>query len=82
MPKSAYPDEILTVAALAAYLRCHPSTIYRLLGKRKIPAFKIGTDWRFQRSEVDQWIATQPLQADLVKTRDGRPCDLEPCDVD
>jgi excisionase family DNA binding protein len=50
------PDEIMTVHSLANYLQCHPSTLYRLLKERKIPAFKVGGGWRFQRAQIDQWI--------------------------
>jgi excisionase family DNA binding protein len=47
--------EVLTVAELAEYLRVHRSTIYRLLKARKIPAFRIGSDWRFNREHIDEW---------------------------
>ena len=50
-------DEIFNVSTLAHYLHCHPSTVYRLLKDRKIPAFKLGSDWRFRRSAIDEWIA-------------------------
>ena len=50
-------DEIFNVSTLAHYLHCHPSTVYRLLKDKKIPAFKLGSDWRFQRSAIDEWIA-------------------------
>jgi excisionase family DNA binding protein len=48
--------EILTVPMLARYLHCHPSTIYRLLKRRQIPAFKIGSDWRFQKPVIERWL--------------------------
>ena len=51
-------DEILTVSTLASYLHCHPSTVYRLLKGKRIPAFKLGSDWRFQRAAIDEWIAS------------------------
>jgi len=55
--RSAEPtkQDIMTVKTLAEYLLCHQSTIYRLLKARKIPAFKIGSDWRFSRTAIDQW---------------------------
>jgi excisionase family DNA binding protein len=56
MKKTDFQQEIMTVSSLAGYLRCHPSTVYRLLKERKIPAFKVGSDWRFQRAQIDQWI--------------------------
>jgi excisionase family DNA binding protein len=40
----------------ARYLRCHPGTVYRLLKLRQIPAFKIGGDWRFQKSAIERWL--------------------------
>jgi excisionase family DNA binding protein len=49
-------DEILTVSMVARYLRCHPATIYRLLKLGQIPAFKIGSDWRFQKSVIERWV--------------------------
>jgi excisionase family DNA binding protein len=33
----------------------HRSTIYRLLKHRELPAFKAGSDWRFNRDDIDQW---------------------------
>jgi excisionase family DNA binding protein len=46
---------ILTVENVAEYLRVHPSTIYRLLKQKRIPAFKVGSDWRFNRESIDRW---------------------------
>ena len=40
---------------VADYLRVHPTTIYRLLKKRQIPAFKVGSDWRFSLESIDGW---------------------------
>jgi excisionase family DNA binding protein len=50
------PDQILTVPMLAEYLLCHPSTIYRLLKNKRIPGFRVGSDWRFRKSAIDQWL--------------------------
>ena len=46
---------LLTVVEVARYLRVHPTTIYRLLRKQKIPAFRVGEDWRFSVAEIDRW---------------------------
>lgn len=37
---------LMTVKEAAAYLRCHASTIYRLLRKEKLPGVKVGNQWR------------------------------------
>jgi excisionase family DNA binding protein len=47
----------MTVSALADYLGCSQSMIYRLLKRKEIPAFRLGSDWRFFRSAIDEWIA-------------------------
>ena len=47
--------EIMTVEELSDYLRVHPSTVYRLLKHRRIPGFKIGSDWRFDKAAIDKW---------------------------
>jgi excisionase family DNA binding protein len=46
---------ILTVENVAEYLQVHPSTIYCLLKQKRIPAFKVGSDWRFNRESIDRW---------------------------
>ena len=46
---------ILALENVAQYLRVHPSTIYRLLKKKQLPAFKVGRDWRFNLESIDRW---------------------------
>ena len=47
---------VLTVRELAGYLRVHQSTVYRLVRERKLPAFRVGADWRFNREELERWM--------------------------
>jgi excisionase family DNA binding protein len=47
---------VLTVRELAGYLRVHQTTVYRLLREQKLPAFRVGADWRFNREVIEQWI--------------------------
>jgi PTS system nitrogen regulatory IIA component len=49
------PD-LLTAKQLAEYLQLSSRSIYRLLGRGEVPATKIGGQWRFRKSDVDQWI--------------------------
>ena len=51
--------KIMTVKELSDYLRVHPATIYRLLKERKIPAFHVGSDWRFNAETIDRWVLQQ-----------------------
>ncbi len=48
--------EILTAKEVAEYLQIHPLTVHRYAREGKIPAFKIGTDWRFHKKYIEQWI--------------------------
>jgi excisionase family DNA binding protein len=38
------PNQILTVEDVAEYLKVHASTIYKLLKRREIRAFRVGAD--------------------------------------
>jgi excisionase family DNA binding protein len=48
--------EVLTLEEVADFLHVHSSTIYRLLKNRRIPAFKVGSDWRFNQESIEQWV--------------------------
>ena len=52
-------SEMMTVYEVAQYLHCHSITVYRLIRQKVLPGFRLnrGGDWRFFRSEIDQWIA-------------------------
>ena len=56
---NAPPEESLldrfTAQELAVYLRVNRSTVYRLLKKKQLPGFRIGSEWRFQMEEVNRW---------------------------
>ena len=46
---------VLKVKDLSNYLRLSRSTVYRLLKTGQLPAFRIGSDWRFNVEEIDRW---------------------------
>ena len=46
----------LTVEQIADHLQVSKETIYRWLDKARIPAHRIGRQWRFQATEVDEWV--------------------------
>ncbi len=50
-------DKIMTVKEVAKYLDIHPMTLYRLVREGRIPAFKVGGQWRFQKRALDRWVA-------------------------
>ena len=65
-------EEIMTISALGRYLRCNRHTLYRLLKERKIPAFRVGSDWRFSRSAIDDWIAAHRVAERPLLEAGGR----------
>jgi excisionase family DNA binding protein len=53
---------VLTVKEIASYLRCSRITIYKLLKRREIPAFKIGGDWRFNLEDIERWTKVREIR--------------------
>ncbi|MBL7154439.1 MAG: helix-turn-helix domain-containing protein [Phycisphaerae bacterium] len=45
----------MTLEEVAAYLRLKPQTIYTWAQDKKIPAAKLGKEWRFKKSILDEW---------------------------
>jgi excisionase family DNA binding protein len=50
------PARVMTVNELADFLRVHRSTVYRLLKTNSLPAFRVGSDWRFNTETVNEWM--------------------------
>ncbi len=48
-------DKIMTLEEVADYLRLKPQTIYTWAQEKKIPAAKLGKEWRFKKSMIDKW---------------------------
>jgi excisionase family DNA binding protein len=48
-------DKIMTLEEVAEYLRVKPQTIYTWAQEKKIPAAKLGKEWRFKKSMIDKW---------------------------
>lgn len=48
--------DILTIEEIAQYLRVSERTVYDWANKGSIPCGKLGTAWRFKRSEIEKWI--------------------------
>ena len=48
-------NDIMTLNEVADYMRVHPSTVYRMLKRKELPAFRLGREWRFNRESIDTW---------------------------
>jgi excisionase family DNA binding protein len=49
-------ENLLTAEQVAQYLKVDKFTIYRLVTQKKIPAFKVGNQWRFKKSLLEEWL--------------------------
>lgn len=52
-------DQVLTALELASHLRIHPTTVYKLAKKGELPGFKVGGDWRFNRTSIEKWLESR-----------------------
>ncbi len=50
-------SQVMTSVEAAGYLKMHVKTVCRLAKEGKIPAKKVGSEWRFLRSVLDNWLA-------------------------
>ena len=48
--------EVMTLREASQYLGISPDTLYKYLGEKTIPAFKLGNRWRFKRDLLDRWM--------------------------
>jgi excisionase family DNA binding protein len=49
----------MTTEEVLGCLKVNPRTIYRLIRSGELPAIRIGRQWRFRRSDLDEWINRQ-----------------------
>lgn len=49
-------DEILTMREVAELLKINEKTAYKLAAAGRLPGFKVGGSWRFERREIRNWI--------------------------
>jgi excisionase family DNA binding protein len=54
-PRDTSLSQLMTVREVCAYLRVSRATMYRLLKGKQIPAFRLGSDWRFSIEQIDRW---------------------------
>ena len=57
MSSGASFSAFLTTEEVLGCLKVNPRTIYRLIKAGDLPAVRIGRQWRFRRSDLDDWIA-------------------------
>ncbi len=56
---NARSSRIMTTTEVAHYLRVHQGTLYKLIRRGHIPAFKVGSDYRFHRDAIEKLMANR-----------------------
>jgi excisionase family DNA binding protein len=52
-------DVFLTTEEVLEYLQVNLRTVYRLIKAGKIPAVRVGRQWRFRKADIDAWLESQ-----------------------
>ncbi len=52
-------ESFLTTDEVLEYLQVNLRTVYRLIKAGKIPAVRVGRQWRFRKSDLDAWLEGQ-----------------------
>jgi excisionase family DNA binding protein len=48
-------SKIMTAREVAAYLRLNEVTVYKYAAEGKIPAFRVGKQWRFKKDKIEAY---------------------------
>jgi len=55
-------ETFLTTEEVLEYLQVNLRTVYRLIKAGKIPAVRVGRQWRFRTRDIDAWLDRQRLR--------------------
>jgi excisionase family DNA binding protein len=62
---------VMTCQEVANYLKCHRSSIYRMLKDGLLPAWRVGSDYRFLRTDIDKWRLAQEATYQVAKAKES-----------
>lgn len=58
-------NEILKLQEVAKYFKVDEKTVYRMVQSNKLPAFKVGNQWRFLRNDIFKWIESKSTVVEI-----------------
>ena len=65
-------ESFLTTEEVLDYLQVNLRTVYRLIKAGKIPAVRVGRQWRFRKRDIDAWLESQRPRAARPTAASGR----------
>lgn len=71
-------DAFLTTDEVLNYLQVNLRTIYRLIKSEKIPAVRVGRQWRFRKRDIDAWLESQRPRGPRLIPSPSRPAPAGP----
>jgi excisionase family DNA binding protein len=67
------PDEIMTLKDVSEYLKIAEKTLYGYVQKGILPGIKIGSAWRFRKTDIDAWLEDQrKLTEESTRSRQAK----------
>src|SRR3954467_12149950 len=66
-------ETFLTTEEVLEYLQVNLRTVYRLIKAGKIPAVRVGRQWRFRKRDIDAWLDSQRPRGGSLRPAPGTP---------
>ena len=66
-------ETFLTTEEVLEYLQVNLRTVYRLIKAGKIPAVRVGRQWRFRKRDIDAWLDSQRPRGGGARTAPATP---------
>jgi excisionase family DNA binding protein len=71
--------DLLTTSEVQDLLHVDRTTIYRMVDGGRLPAIRVGKQWRFSRSEIERWLLSQVVAPGTPTQSGGAPAtDVQP----
>jgi excisionase family DNA binding protein len=64
--------EIMDLRAATKYLHVCRDSVYKAIYTRQLPAFRLGSRWRFHKALLDRWIHERSNEPKRPASGDGR----------
>ena len=66
-------EGFLTTEEVLEYLQVNLRTVYRLIKAGKIPAVRVGRQWRFRKRDIDAWLESQRPRGSAARPAAAAP---------
>ena len=71
--KKPQTNVLMTVKDVATYLAVTERTVYRLVKDHRLPAYKVGGQWRFKADMIETWMQNDGAMESLAEAAVTEP---------